>query len=59
MKFTTAILSLFAVQPAAGFVVPNAFHQSSSLKSTNYESQISDSVDSGMRRGPGYAVSSL
>jgi hypothetical protein len=55
MKFTTAILSLFAVQPAAGFVVPNAFHQSSSLKSTNYESQISDSVDSGMRRGPGYA----
>merc|ERR1712232_41869 len=51
-KFTTAILSLLAVQPAAGFVVPNAFQQSTKLHST-YEQSVSEG--SRIASGPSYA----
>jgi len=55
MKFTSAILSLVAVQSAAAFVAPNAFGQTTALKSS-YDPSVS-TIDSsvGVPRSGGYA----
>jgi len=46
MKFSTAILSIFAIQPASAFVanVPRTVQSNTSLKSSNYDSAVSEST---------------
>jgi len=58
MKFTSAILSLVAFQPAAGFVMPSAFNKATALKSSFDSSVSTMGNDVGISsRGGGYAVS--
>ena len=59
MKFTSAILSLVALQPAAGFVVPSSVDKATALKSSFDSSVSTMGNDVNIpTRGGGYAVSS-